>query len=594
MSEARDSSKRFIDRLGFRLGLVLSMALLPIGLLAVLQARTLMNEARARSEAALAGETLRVLLPELRLIRQGQGASEILASVVPILLPQGSRDWAACDRIMRDAVGASSIYSYAAFVAVDGAITCASDRNVVSPVNLSRIAELSPPDNAALISANQEKDGSPTGIAAVHPVTGADGRLLGYTFVNMPHSRLSAAAATMATRKDNFALILFDDEGRILAANRDNGDATELLPGDRSLVSLAGGASQTFTAPDTSGISRSFSVIKLSDVNIFALGSWPASADTFAFVRNIPAIVFPLLMWAACLVAAWLAAENLVTTYIRRLRRAISHFAGGNREVIKLDMAGAPLEIREVSDSFERMTETILHDEAELENSLHQKEVLLREVHHRVKNNLQLIASIMSMQMRKTKSTEAKSLMKGLQDRVMSLATIHKGLYQTSGMADIRVDELFPEIVHQVIRMASGPERRIQARTEFDDLNLTPDQAVPLALLLTEAMTNAMKYAEPGDNAAGSELRVSFRRIGGDMAQLVVENSSGGGAAPDEVSDGAGLGTQLIEAFARQLNGTLDRSDGPDFYRLSLAFPLHALTEAEARQNSSAMDNAAE
>ncbi|HQU68782.1 MAG TPA: sensor histidine kinase [Albidovulum sp.] len=594
MSEARGPRKRFIDRLGFRLGLVLSMALLPIGLLAVLQARSLMDEARARSEAALAGETLRVLLPELRLIRQGQGASEVLASVVPILLPQGTGDSAACDRVMRDTVGASSIYSYAAFVAVDGAVSCASDRKVEIPVDLARLAELSPPDNVALISANQLEDGSPTGVAAVHPVTAADGALLGYTFVNMPHSRLSAAAATMATRKDNFALILFDDEGRILAANRDSGDATELLPGDRSLLSLADGASQTFTAPDTSGIARSFSVIKLSDVNIFALGSWPAEADTFSFVRNIPAIVFPLLMWAACLVAAWLAAENLVTTYIRRLRRAITHFAGGNREVIKLDMTGAPLEIREVSDSFEQMTETILHDEAELENSLHQKEVLLREVHHRVKNNLQLIASIMSMQMRKTKSTEAKSLMKGLQDRVMSLATIHKGLYQTSGMADIRVDELFPEIVHQVIRMASGPERRIQATTEFDDLNLTPDQAVPLALLLTEAMTNAMKYAESGANAAGTELRVSFRRIGGDMAQLVVENSSGGSAAPDEVSDGSGLGTQLIEAFARQLNGTLDRREGPDSYRLSLVFPLHALTEAEARQNGSPIDNAAE
>jgi two-component sensor histidine kinase len=594
MSEAGDSSKRFIDRLGFRLGLVLSMALLPIGLLAVLQARSLMNEARARSEAALAGETLRVLLPELRLIRQGQGASEVLASVVPILLPQGSGDTATCDRVMRDTVEVSSIYAYAAFVAVDGAITCASDRGIEIPVKLSRIAELRPPDNIALISANEVEDGSPSGLAAVHPVTGTNGALLGYTLVNMPHSRLSAAAATMATRKENFALILFDNEGRILAANRDSGDPTELLPGDRSLVSLTGEPAQTFTAPDTSGISRSFSVMKLSDVNIFALGSWPSSADTLSFVRNIPAIAFPLSMWAACLVVAWLAAENLVTTYIRRLRRAITHFAGGNREVIKLDMSGAPLEIREVSDSFEQMTETILHDEAELENSLHQKEVLLREVHHRVKNNLQLIASIMSIQMRKTKSTEAKSLMKGLQDRVMSLATIHKGLYQTSGLADIRVDELFPEIVHQVVRMASGPERRFQAKTEFDDLNLTPDQAVPLALLLTEAMTNAMKYAEPAGNAAGSELRVSFRRIGGDRAQLVVENSSGGGDRPDEVSDGSGLGTQLIEAFARQLNGTLERRDDPESYRLSLAFPLHALTEAEARQDGNPIDDAAE
>lgn len=586
MSEGTNGRRRFIDRLGFRLGLVLSMALLPIGLLAVLQARSLMGEAQARSEAALAGETLRILLPELRLIRQGQGAAEVLSTTVPIILAATPGDPTGCDSAMARTVAGSGIYAYAAYVTIDGAIACASDRGVGVPVSLSRDAEdLLPSSSAELVSADETADGKPSGIAALHAVTNATGARLGYIVVSMPHSLLSAAAAEMSARRSNFALVLFDSDGRILSANRDSGDPTELLPGDRSLASLVGEASQTFTGPDTSGIQRSFSVIKLADVNIFALGSSPASPTPRSIVGSVPAIVFPLMMWAACLVAAWLAAESLVTAYIRRLRRAITHFAGGNREVLKLDMRGAPLEINEVSEAFETMTETILHDEAELENSLHQKEVLLREVHHRVKNNLQLIASIMSMQMRKTQSTEAKSLMKSLQDRVMSLATVHKGLYQTSGMADIRVDELFPEIVNQVVRMASGPDRRFGVETRFDDMHLTPDQAVPLALLLTEAMTNAMKFATAGNAGAEARLAVSLARATGSDVQLVIENSfNSDPSVQDDLSDDSGLGTQLIEAFARQLNGTLDRGPSEGCYRLSLTFPLNELTEAEARR----------
>lgn len=587
MSGGTNGRRRFIDRLGFRLGLVLSMALLPIGLLAVLQARSLMNEAQARSEAALAGETLQVLLPELRLIRQGQGAAEVLAATVPMMLSATPGDATGCDSAMARTVAVSVIYAYAAYVTVDGVVTCASDHRAGVPVRLPHATEeLLPSGSAALVPANEAADGTPGGIAAVHAVTGDNNTRLGYIVVSMPHSKLSAAAVELAPRRNDFALVIFDAEGRILSASRDSGHPTELLPGDRSLVSLTDGPSRTFTAPDTSGIERSFSVIKLADVNIFALGSSPASPSPRSIVGSVPVIVFPLMMWAACLIAAWFAAEHLVTIHIRRLRRAITHFAGGNREVVKLDMSGAPLEINEVSKAFARMTETILHDEAELENSLHQKEVLLREVHHRVKNNLQLIASIMSLQMRKAQSTEAKSLMKSLQDRVMSLATVHKGLYETSGMADIRVDELFPEIVNQVVRMVSGTDRQFSVESHFDDFHLTPDQAVPLSLLLTEAMTNAMKCAPPGAAGAETKLAISLARTTGNEVQLVVESYCTGAelAAQEGMSESAALGTQLIEAFARQLKGTLDCEPQDGTYHLSLTFPLHAPAEGEARR----------
>lgn len=593
--EAR-GKRRFIDRLGFRLGLVLSMALLPVGLLAVLQAQSLMSEARARSEAALVGETLRALLPELRMIRQGQGAAEALASVLPVLLPAPGQDATACDAALKRATSASDAYSAAVFAALDGTVLCTSDRASPPPVDAAAIAALPRPPQPVKIPTSDVGNGLTNGLAVAHPVFAGDGTgPLGYALVHMAHGSLARAAAAGEAEAGSLVLILFDDSGRIISANQEDGDATAFLPRDQSLVSLTEAASRTFTAPDTTGTTRSFAVINLPDVDFFALGSWPAAESALSIFGNTPAVAFPILMWAACLVAAWLAAEYMVTAHIQRLRRAITKFSDGTRRVVKLDMANAPLEIREVADAFEQMTDTILHDEAELEDSLHQKEVLLREVHHRVKNNLQLIASIMSMQMRKTKSTEAKSLMKGLQDRVISLATIHKGLYQTTGQADIRVNELFPEIVQQVIKLAAGPERRFDLQSSFDDIHLTPDQAVPLALLLTEAMTNAMKYAAPDPVTGSADLAVSCLRLPTDTAELVVANGSGvAGGAPDDIAETGGLGTQLIEAFARQLNGTLDRTVLDGSYRLVLRFPLRALSDGEERLRRDESEAAAE
>ena len=111
------------------------------------------------------------------------------------------------------------------------------------------------------------------------------------------------------------------------------------------------------------------------------------------------------------------------------------------------------------------MITSVLHDEAMLEDSVHQKDVLLLEVHHRVKNNLQLIASIMNLQIRKSINPEARVMLRNLHDRVMSLATVHRELYQTSGLVDVRADELLESIVSQVLRMGARTEQPIDTKT---------------------------------------------------------------------------------------------------------------------------------
>jgi two-component sensor histidine kinase len=285
-------------------------------------------------------------------------------------------------------------------------------------------------------------------------------------------------------------------------------------------------------------------------------------------------------MWLASLVAAWLAVERLVTRNVRKLSKSIKSFASGNRIVGDVEVGQAPVEIRDMAEAYVTMTETIMRDEAELDNTIHQKEVLLREVHHRVKNNLQLIASIMNMQVRRVQSTEARRMLSDLRDRVMSLATIHRELFETAGRADIHSDELLTSIVRQVTSAGLAPGRHVDTTTSFEDIRMTPDQAVPLGLLVAEALTSAMKHGKDM-TGKGVRIKVDIRRSGKDKATLEVASSCD---KPDNMTDPhTGLGTQLIAAFAMQLGGTVDREQRDGTYSLRVAFPIHPLAAAELR-----------
>ncbi len=580
MTEQPAPRRRLTERLGFRLALFLSLALLPVGLVAVFQATDITREARARAEAALAGQTLRASIPELRLTQQMEGAAAALSiSILPLL-----DDMDACSATMKTVLDTSQHYSFVSFYDTDGISDCSSAGRrfdfSASPILADVLENPSP-----RLDINRDAPASGTSVLfATHPVYGDDGTLIGFVSISVPHDEL-AAISTVAETEGVLALMTFDGTGELLTASGGLDSADGKLPRDRPLSSFVGNRSTAFTALSARGDERVFSVVPIVSGKLYVLGTMPAERTAFTLFQAAPLIAFPAIMWLVSLVVAWAATEHLVSRHIRKLRRSITMFASGKREVSDLNLDSAPWEIRDVAASFERMTDTILHDEAELENGLHQKEVLLREVHHRVKNNLQLIASIVNMQIRQAKAAEAKSLLKGLQSRVMSLATIHRELYQTSGQVDIRADELLADIVRQVLAMGTGPGKRFKTKTSFDDIHLVPDQAVPLALLLTEVLTNALKYAS-GDGEAPSQLEVTLRRLGDQRAVFEIRNSVGHAPQAEDdmpVEVSTGLGTQLVQAFAQQLGGAVEREVGSDQYTVRVAFDLTPLDEAEER-----------
>ena len=581
MKEDAEILRPMFRGLGVRLAFAFAVALLPLGIVSALQSRSLLDEAQARSEAALLGETLLAVSPEANLIRSARVAASALAASMTVL----ARETDACKLVMSKVIdGAARAYSFAAFVPASGETVCTSDGKPLDLTASERVKrQRTDPKPDVVVIRNAAASGTSV-LAFGHPVFDLQGGYLGYVSISMPHTVLANSEAAYSelgrvVRHEPIALITFDGAGNVLTSSTGLDAVAEALPVDRPLAALAKNGAWTFTAFSNLGIERIYAVIPLVENNVYAIGSWPNVESAGPFSMLVSPYLMPTLMWFASLLVAVLAAERLVTRHIRALRNSITAFAAGDHRIADLDITTAATEIVEVTESYLKMTDTILHDEAELEDMVHQREVLLREVHHRVKNNLQLIASIMNMQMRQSHSEEAKSLMRGLQDRVMSLATIHRGLYQTSGLTDVRADELLSDIVRQILKMTTGPGRRFDVVTAFDGITLSPDQAVPLALLLTEAMTNAIKYAS-SKGPGSPKLEVTLHREGLTEAVLSISNDIGTPVAAPE--DRSGLGAQLMAAFVQQLGGRSKVTTKGGVYRLRIQFETRAVQVAEA------------
>lgn len=575
-----NSRPRPTQRLGFRLAFLFAVSLLPLGVISTLQARALMSEARARSEAALLGATRAAAAQEVNAIQRAQGAAEALAHAVVRL----DADPEACSAVLKELVTDSRLFSFVGYWKLDGAMDCSSaggQRRIERTEAMDTVIA----DRVPVIRVSMSGRYSKTSILfAQHPVFAADGSLTGFTSVSIPHAALMPEGG-FEDPAGPIELVTFNRDGVVITSSQGLENAEHDLPAGVDLADYVGRDALSFTGKAVNGEIRAFSVVPLIRNELYALGSWPSnSLPPPVSLTALPPWSVPLLMWLLSLCVALVASERLVARHIRKLKIALTSFASGNRSVTELNLAEAPDEIRKAGIAFEIMTEAILRDEAEMEDMIHQKEVLMREVHHRVKNNLQLIASIMNLQARRARSPEARIIVQRLQERVMTLATIHKGLYMTTGVADVQTDELLDDIVGQIMRMAARSDRPIEIATDLAPMRLTPDQAVPLALLVSEAITNAIKYGA-GDKGGRAWIRVTLKRFDTDQAELSLENSINRRSANDvdPGSEGTGLGAQLVDSFVMQLGGTIERDTDDARYRLTVRFTINPLIRGEER-----------
>jgi two-component sensor histidine kinase len=194
--------------------------------------------------------------------------------------------------------------------------------------------------------------------------------------------------------------------------------------------------------------------------------------------------------------------------------------------------------------------------EEQIKASLKEKEVLLQEIHHRVKNNLQVISSLLNLQSSYLQDPHALGIFKDSQNRVRSMALIHEKLYQSENLARIDFGDYIRDLASYLFRSQNAFARGITLNVQTDNISLDIDAAVPCGLIINELISNTLKHAFPCDQPG--ETRIEFlKRPDGQSSLIVADNGIG---FPQELNfrETQSLGLQLVNTLVNQLDGSIE------------------------------------
>jgi two-component sensor histidine kinase len=210
------------------------------------------------------------------------------------------------------------------------------------------------------------------------------------------------------------------------------------------------------------------------------------------------------------------------------------------------------LEVHE--KEIEKQNNTLRHLVYEKDSLLKEKEWLIKEIHHRVKNNLQMVISLLNAQTEFLNNPAAINAIKESRERMQAIAIIHQKLYKIDNSTEVNMRSYINELVENIKNSFADTER-IYFKLEIDDVALDISQSVPLGLILNEAITNAVKYAYP-ENEKGV-IQVSLKHHVTDRLQLKIEDNGRGLPPGLNIEQSNSLGLQLIRLFSEQLEGEL-------------------------------------
>ncbi len=217
----------------------------------------------------------------------------------------------------------------------------------------------------------------------------------------------------------------------------------------------------------------------------------------------------------------------------------------------------------------EDITERKAAEEA-LVTSLREKELLLKEIHHRVKNNLMVVSSILNLQSGTIRDVKAKELLDDCRKRIHVMSMIHNKLYRSTDLARINFREYGQELLADISRSYNLHAAAIDLSVAMDDIQFSIDTAIPLGLILNELYSNSMKYAFPDDREG--TVMIGLKRTGDEITFIVRDNGIG---FPEDIdfTRTETLGMQLVVSLVEQLEGTIEMSrDGGTEFRMTFPY----------------------
>lgn len=587
---APPAPRRRLDSVKARMALLLAVVLLVPAAYAASEAVQAYRKANARAVASLQ-RTARLIasyqagqLERSRLLLTGLAQDPVIAEVRE---PE-------CGRLLAEQLTRSEAYINLVVTGSDGVVRCASrpellglgysdrswfqDLEVGASFVVSRVLVGRDPlaGRTIVVAAplRAERGGTGTISAAV--------RLADF----------SAVPASLDLPTGNVAILL-DAGGEVVAADRPASLA--FLPAE-AVPEILRHPGQPTLIEAPSGTRRRFVAEPVLDGRLFVVVGQSAPRWSWLERELLSGVLAPMLMVMLAVVVIWLATDRLINRHVRALATAARAYSQGRLDVTP-DVSRAPAELRELGETMTVMARRLEQREAELEDSLEQKSAMLKEIHHRVKNNLQIVTSLLNLRAGSLTSPEARAAIHDAQTRIKALAVVHRNLYQGQDVATIELAGFLDELGELMREGRPEPGHpRIDLAVRASAVQVPVDKAIPIALLVTEAVSNACRHAFVGRSEGRVEVRVepagdryrlvvaddgigmasgsgaSTRSFGGrpatsEPASAASAQTAGGGSASGRASasgtaTGGGIGMVLLEMLAKQIGGTLQVESG--------------------------------
>ncbi len=297
----------------------------------------------------------------------------------------------------------------------------------------------------------------------------------------------------------------------------------------------------------------------------------PATAYRQLRLESLIAILIPLLAYLAALFAATWIIDTLVLRWLERLRLRISDLRPeGDSAPLAEDLAGAPSELQQLAEAFDALTGRVAVHEHDLQRALNRMKGAFRETHHRVKNNLQVMLSMLKLQGRGETRLETQQALRIAAHRVSMMAAVHHALLNESHLETVDARDLFDAICSQIQERQGWGEESRQIHPDVSNVLLPSDIAVPLAMFVQEAFDLLCPPSDSGNDIR--DLHLEFR-LENEQARLRLGCGLEQGFS--DINRNERDANTFLVAFARQLDGeVVQMGDAPENVVIELTFPL--------------------
>jgi two-component sensor histidine kinase len=523
-----------------RLQAIITIALVPVVLVSIFQ-----GIARARADITTVRERLvqlahSVASSDQNLLASGEQIMRAVGSLADVRQMSGD-----CDGVLADTLIGVHFFSNLSRMDADGRVVC-SALVLAKGLNASGydIFQQARKTTAMTVSGELHSPvlNRPV-IGAMIAVYKPDGRFDGTIGIALDVHWIDYMLHAGALPKGS-AVTVFDRSGKIIATT--NARVAPIIAASAIRSGVPDNASLSVT--DSRGRDWHYGTAALIGNNIFVAFAMPEDrlfGSTYLHVSID--FLLPILMILVAWAAIWVATDRQVTQWILYLRRISAAYRSGHY-AIRPDLADAPAEFRLLGDALSEMAEGIQDRDRRLRDAVDQKTTLIKEIHHRVKNNLQIVMSLLSIQAGQVKDRAAREALMQAQTRINALALVHRILNELEDQSTLDLKQLLEELSLQI---AGGMGNElVRVDVDVPSRVVSGSVAVALALFTVEVLTNIFKHAFPP--GGGGIITVRLETLGDGRLRLAIADN-GVGFDMDEA--GKNVGSRLIKTFGLQLGG---------------------------------------